>query len=186
MFKCESCQKTVGPRISPVVSAQVRAKSYIVKREVELLGEVEDIVMGSEIVREYKLCPTCAGVKFPMPQGTEIPGRDVIHAKAAGFQAHARNCSGYKSVKDSEGKKIGERPCPVCEQSREFFHSLPLGILNEELSDRPAVAVRVTMVNAMAEGMYNRTKHQSKRSGADFLEAFRVLKPYAQQVGAIA
>jgi hypothetical protein len=60
MFRCDSCDAVVGPNISPIVVATSRPKTYVIIREVELIGEVQDVVVGSEIVKEYRLCKPCS------------------------------------------------------------------------------------------------------------------------------
>lgn len=130
MFKCDDCKRTIGPRVSPIIVAEQRTRTYAFKREVELIGEVEDVAIGTEIVREFRLCAKCAGVTIPEPND-------------------------YTS------------PVPTT------------------ISEVLAPPARFRIVTLAAEGMYERTKHQTKRAGADFLAAFKVLKPYAQLVGAI-
>lgn len=65
MFTCQQCGKTSEPKVSPVnVVTQTRPVSYVneFEREDEN-GRVHKHVtesVGWEIVKEHKVCPTCA------------------------------------------------------------------------------------------------------------------------------
>ena len=62
MFTCDSCRKPTGPKVSPInVVVETRRKTYDYMRfdpENETHSPAQSV--GWEIVREIKICKSCA------------------------------------------------------------------------------------------------------------------------------
>lgn len=86
MFICSHCRFVVGPHISPAIRVSlIRPVEYHNTRK--YLDEynrekTEKIVSeGTEIVREDKLCPKCAGE--PVVELVAVPLKQVVHEEKA-------------------------------------------------------------------------------------------------------
>lgn len=64
MFVCQSCSALIGPKVSPILAVE---EQPIMHEHLNADG-VPTQTEGTMIVREYKVCHTCAGVAAPQPK----------------------------------------------------------------------------------------------------------------------
>lgn len=166
MFKCDCCKKAIGPKVSPFVSVvESRPVSYTFDR---IDPETEEVIqltsVGSEVVREEKLCPECAqGLEGAPKLGTPAT---VDYTKTINLallmQEHGKRC------KDTPSE------CKVCQRNMEFFGALPLNVLNIVLSDKVVAAPRFRTGAVVAASAGQRDKQGSKRAASDVVAAATV------------
>lgn len=179
MFICGNCGISSLPKVSPVlVPVETRNVEYT---NYDSLGEIVRSV-GTEIIREQKLCPGCSGI--PVKVESEPDFTPLILA-TKGYHSHTRGCSGKKPVKDRDGNKIGEVDCKVCVRVGEAFFSMPLQGLSKALEDPLNFPMRTSLAALCVENMLTRSNDRSKRGKRDFEAAYPLLKEYEQRGGAI-
>jgi hypothetical protein len=140
MFNCQECGNPTGPRVKPIVAVtETRNREYLIENENEelIIGAV-----GTEIVKEVKLCPPCAGADAPA-EPVEVDFESA-NAMAKVYHEHARSCPGRKPIKkwDNDLKqmvKVGEEDCKQCQRGIAFFRELPLNVLNYVLGEHSPV-----------------------------------------------
>lgn len=77
MFTCSDCKSAVGPKVKPLVIIEsVRNVAYVNKKTVfdEYDRAKEETIEsnGTEIARERKVCPACAGLEQPVTPATTV------------------------------------------------------------------------------------------------------------------
>lgn len=111
-YRCASCKEATPARVP-------QHSVVVLTREVEYKDAEGHVVgAGSETVKEKKVCPACAGVKFTQRTPTSALHEQSI-AKA--LHKHAAGCK--KSIDD----------CHACKKAIEWFNGLPLDVLNKVL-----------------------------------------------------
>jgi hypothetical protein len=92
MFNCFSCKRSIGPRVQSVsIILETRPVVYTGKHPET--GLPVQVGAGTEIVKEVKICPGCAGI--PAPQ-SNASGEEVrlLQARVGQREAikHVRKC----------------------------------------------------------------------------------------------
>ena|ERR1041385_4517879 len=119
MFVCQGpCHGVVGPKVPQIaVPVKTKAKQYVYSDE-----EGTHISQGWEIVKEAKVCPTCADISFHPPQ-KNIDKLQTDVMIAIDYQLHAQSCK--KALSD----------CGKCQRGVKFFATLPPDTLSLVLSE---------------------------------------------------
>lgn len=177
MFICDYCSKAIGPRV-PLnlrqVAGEERHVTYqVVRRDPETHGETRSTAFGTEITREFKVCPECLGLKSKTTQpqyGTSPLGYIAL---VRSLQEHAKRC-----------KKLYVE-CSACLLAELTYFTVPIDLLTTALETTKAKQGHFTLGAIAVDNLLKRGEHASKRGQADFAAAYAVLKGYEQRGGGI-
>lgn len=173
MFICQQCGVVNGPKVSPTMTVvETRPKTYDVKNYDEE-GEFTHFstVVGSEIVKEKRVCPPCLGIEVKTP----APVDHRMHfGVISALQGHGRSCKERLIV-----------DCRVCLRALETYKSIPAQSLSLNLSQPQAETFKVSMAAMVVESILWRAGHKSKRAENDFNTAFPLMKAYEGRGGSL-
>lgn len=181
MFTCDSCHKPSAPGVSPLmVPVQTRPVEYMGMDE-----ELKVLVikgLGTEIVKEHKVCPTCSGASLHSDVVTATNNQAYL-ALGLSMQAHGAKCSGKKKY-TRNGVKV-EEPCPACERNVKAFLEIPDHIMNLILTEPSNHVKPPTLIARAVERLIDRSTHKSKRARADYGAGFALFQAYEQAGGSL-
>ncbi len=187
MFRCASCHVVSVPKVSPFVYVlEQRPTTYAYT---DLDGNPQTSA-GTEIVREIKVCAACAGEE---PRSVpKDPDFSSLLAAIPGYQAHAKKCKGFHTVKDQDGEEIDRIECTVCIRTKEIMRSIPAGALAISMEDRLAAPLRCTFAAVVLEAAIDRAAQadaaairgvSGARAKRDFMAASSFLQAYQKRGG---
>lgn len=173
-YVCDYCSKPVGPHI-PLhlieVEGERRSIVYTNQRRDAETGEKSVITThGTEIVREFKICPVCSGTKPRIE--TQINALPHI-ALCTALQGHGKGCK----------KPYVE--CVVCLRNERAYGTIPAKALAVALETPKAKGVRISIGSLVVSSLLQRAKDLGKRAAADFAAAYSMMKTYERRGGGI-